>query len=435
MADHEFGFETLCLHAGQIPDAATGARAAPIYQTTSYVFDDAEHAASLFNLQTFGNVYSRLSNPTVAMFEERIAALEGGRAAVAAATGMAAEMTALLTLLQQGDELVAARTLYGGSISQFDVTFRRFGINTIFVDPDDPVNFARAITPRTKAVFAETLGNPVINVLDIAAVADVAHAADIPLILDNTIPSPYLCRPFDWGADIVVHSATKFIGGHGTTLGGVVVESGHFPWDNGKFPGMTEPSSGYHGVRFYETFGDFGFTMKARMETLRTLGPTLSPLSAFLLLQGLETLPVRMDRHCDNAMAVADFLRQHPQVNWVNYPGLSDNKYYSLARKYLPKGASAVLTFGIKGGLEAGVRFIDNLQFFSHLANIGDARTLVIHPASTTHRQLSDEQLAAAGVASDMVRLSVGLESLDDILWDLDQALAKATGSARVTAG
>lgn len=424
-ADRPFGFETLCLHAGQTPDAVTGARAAPIYQTTSYVFDDADHAASLFNLQTFGNVYSRLSNPTVAVLEERMAALEGGRAALATASGLAAQMTALLTLLEQGDQLVAARTLYGGSISQFDVTFRKFGIDTVFVDPDQAENFAAAITPKTKAIFAETLGNPVINVLDIEAVAEVARDAGIPLILDNTIPSPYLCRPLDWGADIAVHSATKFLGGHGTTLGGVIVESGRFPWDNGKFPGMTEPSSGYHGVIFHETFGDFGYTMKARMETLRTLGPTLSPLSAFLLLQGIETLPVRMDRHCANALAVAEFLQAHPKVAWVNYPGLPGNKYHDLARKYVPKGASAVLTFGIRGGIEAGVTFIDSVQFLSHLANIGDARTLVIHPASTTHRQLSEEQLTAAGVSTDMVRLSVGLETLDDILWDLDQALAR----------
>ena len=432
MADHEFGIETLCLHAGQIPDAATGARAAPLYQTSSYVFDNAEHAASLFNLQTFGNVYSRLSNPTTAMFEERMAALEGGRAALAASSGMAAEMTTLLSLLEQGDDLVAARTLYGGSISQFDVTFRKMGINTIFVDPDEPENFRRAITPKTKAIFAETLGNPVINVLDIEAVANIAHEAGIPLILDNTIPSPYLCRPIEWGADIVVHSATKFIGGHGTSIGGVLVESGKFPWDNGLFPGMVEPSKGYHGVRFYETFGDFGFTMKARMETLRTLGQSLSPFNAWLFLQGLETLPVRMDRHCDNALGVAKFLQNHPAVGWVNYPKLPSSPYYALAQKYLPKGASAVLTFGIRGGIEAGEKFIDSAQFMSHLANIGDAKTLVIHPASTTHRQLSEEQLEAAGVGADMIRLSVGLETLDDILWDLDQALSKATQKTEV---
>lgn len=427
MADRVFGFETLCLHSGQIPDAVTGSRAAPLYQSSSYVFDDADHAASLFNLQTFGNVYSRLSNPTTAIFEERMAALEGGRAALATSSGLAAQMTTLLSLLQQGDELVAARTLYGGSISQFDVTFRQFGINTIFVDPIDPANFEPAITPKTKAIFAETLGNPVINVLDIEVVAAIAHNAGIPLILDNTIPSPYLCRPLDWGADIIVHSATKFIGGHGTSIGGVLIESGQFPWDNGHFPAMVEPSKGYHGVRFYETFGDFGFTMKARMETLRTLGQCLSPFNAWLFLQGLETLPVRMDRHCDNALSVAQFLAEHPQVNWVNYPALPSSPYYDLAQKYLPKGSSAVLTFGIKGGINAGIKFIDNVQFMSHLANIGDAKTLVIHPASTTHRQLNEDQLAQAGVSPDMIRLSVGLETLDDILWDLDQALAQAT--------
>ncbi len=426
MADREFGFGTLCLHAGQIPDAATGSRAVPIYQTTSYVFDSADHAASLFNLQTFGNVYSRLSNPTTAVFEERMAALEGGRAALATASGQAAQMTALLTLLDQGDEIVSASTLYGGTYSQFDVTFRRFGINTVFVDPDDPENFRRAITPRTKVLYAETAGNPRINVLDLEAVGAIAKDAGIPLMIDNTFASPYLCQPFKWGADIIVHSATKFIGGHGTTLGGVLVESGKFPWDNGRFPGMTDPSAGYHGVRFFETFGDFGYAMKARMETLRTLGPTLSPFNAFLLLQGLETLHVRMDRHVANALAVAQFLEQHPQVGWVNYPGLPSSKYYDLGRKYMPKGAGAIMTFGIKGGREAGVRFIEGAQFLSHLANVGDAKTLVIHPASTTHRQLSDEDQLRAGVSSDMIRLSVGIEDLDDILWDIDQALAKA---------
>ena len=426
MADREFGFETLALHAGQIPDAATGSRATPIYQTTSYVFDDADHAASLFNLQTFGNIYSRLSNPTNAVLEERVAALEGGRAAVAVGSGMSAQMVALLTLLEVGDHLVSAKTLYGGTYSQFDVTFRRMGIDTTFVDPDDIEAFAAAITPQTKALYAETLGNPLINVLDIEAVADVAADAGLPLVVDNTFPTPYLCRPFDFGADIVVHSATKFIGGHGTTMGGVVVESGKFPWDNGNFPMMMEPSTGYHGVRFYETFGDFGFTMKARVETLRTLGPALSPFNGFLLLQGLETLPLRMDRHCDNALAVAEFLRDHTNVEWVRYPSLKDDQYYDLAQKYVPRGASAVMSFGIKGGREAGVKFIENVQFLSHLANVGDAKTLVIHPASTTHRQMSDEQQLSAGVSPDMIRISVGLETLDDILWDIDQALAKA---------
>ena len=423
MPDREFGLETLCLHAGQLPDSATGARAVPLYQTTSYVFDDAEHAASLFNLQTFGNVYTRLMNPTTAVFEERMAALEGGRAAVAAASGMAAQMSTFLTLLETGDHVVSASTLYGGSYSQLDVNFRKLGIDTTFVDSDDPENFRRAITPKTKCLYAETIGNPVINVLDIEAVAAVAHDAGLPLIIDNTFPSPFLCRPIDFGADIVVHSATKFIGGHGTSIGGVIIESGKFPWDNGNFPGMTEPSKGYHGVRFYETFGDFGFTMKVRCETLRTFGPCLSPFNAFLFLQGLETLHVRMERHCANALAVAEFLRDHARVSWVNYPGLKDNKYYELAKRYMPKGPSAIMTFGIKGGQAAGVKFIEAAQFMSHLANVGDAKTLVIHPSSTTHRQLSEQDQIAAGVTPDMIRLSVGIESIDDILWDIDQAL------------
>jgi len=426
MADRKFGFETLCLHAGQIPDAATGARVAPIYQTTSYVFDSAEHAASLFNLQTFGNVYTRLSNPTNAVFEERMAALEGGRAAVAVGSGMSAQMVALLTLLNAGDHIVSSKALYGGTYSQFDVSFRRLGIDTTFVDIDDLDAVAAAITPRTKLVYAETLGNPLINVLDIEAVAAVAHAADVPLVVDNTFPTPYLCRPIEWGADIVVHSATKFIGGHGTSIGGVLIEAGTFPWDNGKFPGMVEPSAGYHGVKFYETFGDFGFSMKARVETLRTLGPALSPFNAFLFLQGLETLPLRMERHCANALAVAEFLAAHSRVSWVRFPGLKGDRYHARAQRYLPKGASSILSFGIKGGQAAGVRFIESVQFLSHLANVGDAKTLVIHPASTTHRQLSDEQLVAAGVGPDMIRISVGLETLDDILWDIDQALAQA---------
>ena len=426
MADHQYGFDTLCLHAGQIPDAATGSRAVPIYQTTSYVFDSPEHAASLFNLQTFGNVYSRLSNPTVAVLEERLAAIEDGRAAVATGSGMAAQMIALLNLCAAGDEIVAARTLYGGTHTQLDVNFRKLGINTIFVDPDDPENFARAITPKTRLIYAETMGNPSLNVLDIEAVARLGNQAGLPLFIDNTFASPYLCQPFRWGAAISLHSATKFIGGHGTTMGGIIVESGKFPWDNGKFATMTEPSPGYHGVRFYETFGDFGFTMKCRMEGLRTFGPALSPLNAFLLLQGIETLPLRMERHCSSALAVARFLLDHPKVAWVNYPGLKNNRYYDLANKYLPKGAGAVLSFGIRGGAAAGQKFIDSVGFLSHLANVGDAKTLVIHPASTTHRQLSEEQQVAAGVPPDLIRLSVGLETLDDILWDIDQALAKS---------
>ena len=425
MTDKEFAFETLCLHAGQIPDPLTGSRAPPIYQTTSYVFDSADHAASLFNLQTFGNVYSRLSNPTNAVLEERIAALEGGRAALAVASGMSAQMIAILTLCNAGDEIVSASTLYGGSYSQLDVNFRRLGINTHFVNPDDPENFRKAITKKTRLLYAETLGNPNINVLDIEAIADIAHEAGIPLMVDNTVPSPMLCQPIRHGADIVVHSATKYIGGHGTSIGGLIVESGKFPWDNGKFPMMVDASDGYHGVRFYETFGDFAFTMKARMEYLRTLGPCMSPFNAFSFLQGLETLHVRMERHCENALTVAKHLQSHAKVAWVNYPGLEENRYYSLAQKYLPKGCSSLLSFGVKGGLETGVKFIENVQFLSHLANIGDAKTLVIHPASTTHRQLNEQQQIAAGVGPDLVRLSVGIENVDDIIWDIDQSLAQ----------
>ena len=429
MADRIFQAETLAIHAGQVPDSATGARALPIYQTTSFVFDSAEHAASLFNLQTFGNVYSRLSNPTVAALEERVAALEGGRAGLAAASGMAAEAMALMTILQQGDHVVAAGALYGGSVSLLAVNLKRFGIETTFVDANQAQAFEAAMRPNTRAVFAESLGNPSLTVLDIAAVADVAHAHGVPLIVDNTVPSPFLCRPLLHGADIVVHSATKYLGGHGTTLGGVLVESGKFPWDNGKFPGMTEPSAGYHGVKFHETFGDFAFTMRARMEVLRVYGATLSPFSAWQILQGTESLHVRMERHCSNARRVAQFLKSHARVSWVNYPGLPDHPNYRVVEKQMRQvdgapGASGLLAFGVKGGLDAGVRFIESAQFMSHLANIGDTRTLIIHPASTTHRQLDAEQQIAAGVLPDMVRMSVGIEHIDDILWDIDQALA-----------
>ncbi len=431
MADRRFHPETLAIHAGQIPDAATGARALPIYQTTSFVFDSADHAAALFNLQTFGNVYSRLSNPTVAAFEERIAALEGGRAAVAAASGMAAEALALMTILQAGDHVVAAGALYGGTVTMLAVNLAKFGVETTFVDATRPESFAAAMRPNTRAVFAESLGNPSLAVLDIAAVADVAHAHGVPLVIDNTVPSPFLCRPFDFGADVVVHSATKYLAGHGTTLGGVVVESGRFPWDNGKSPGMTEPSPGYHGVRFYETFGDFGFTMRCRMETLRVYGASLAPTSAWQILQGVETLHVRMERHCTNARRVAEFLRADPRVSWVNYPGLPDHPQHALVERQMravdgAPGASGLLAFGVHGGLDAGVKFIEAAQFMSHLANIGDTRTLIIHPASTTHRQLDEAQQRAAGVMPDMVRMSVGLEHIDDILWDIDQALARA---------
>ena len=433
MADRAFQPETLAIHAGQIPDATTGARALPIYQTTSFVFDSADHAASLFNLQTFGNVYSRLSNPTVAALEERVAALEGGRAGLASASGMAAEAIALLTLLSQGDHVVAAGALYGGTVSMLAVNLEKLGISTTFVDATSPEAFVAAIRPNTRAVFAESIGNPSLQVLDIAAVADAAHAHGLPLVIDNTVPSPFLCNPIRFGADIVVHSATKYLGGHGTTLAGVMVESGRFPWDNGKFPGMTEPSRGYHGVRFFETFGDFGFTMRARMETLRVYGAALSPTSALQIMQGVETLPLRMERHCANALAVAEFLRAHKRVRWVNYPGLAEHPQHDLVRKQMRTvdgrpGASGLLAFGVEGGLAAGVRFIEAARFMSHLANIGDTRTLIIHPASTTHRQLDDAQQLAAGVQPDMVRLSVGLEHIDDILWDIDQALEASVG-------
>ena len=426
MSDHQFQPATLSIHAGQIPDSATGARALPIYQTTSFVFDSAEHAAALFNLQTFGNVYSRLSNPTVAVLEERVAALEGGRAGVASASGMAAEAMALMTIAQAGDHIVAAGSLYGGSVTMLAVSLKKFGIETTFVDATDPSAFAAAMRPNTRAVFAESLGNPSLVVLDIAAVADVAHAHGVPLVIDNTVPSPMLCNPIKFGADIVVHSATKYLGGHGTTLGGVVVESGQFPWDNGKFPGMTEPSPGYHGVRFYETFGDFGFTMRCRMESLRVFGASLSPTSAWQILQGVETLPLRMVQHCANALAVANYLQLDPRVAWVNYPGLPDHPQHDLLQRQM-SGASGLLSFGVVGGLSAGIRFIEGAQMMSHLVNIGDTRTLISHPASTTHRQLDAAQQLSAGVLPDMVRISVGLEHIDDILWDVDQALNAAT--------
>jgi len=425
MPDHRFKPETLAIHAGQIPDAATGARALPIYQTTSFVFDSAAHAAALFNLQTFGNVYSRLSNPTVAALEERVAALEGGRAAVASASGMAAEAMALMTILQAGDHVVAAGALYGGSVTMLAVSLKKFGIDTSFVDATSPEAFAAAMRPNTRAVFAESLGNPSLVVLDISAIADVAHAHGVPLVIDNTVPSPFLCNPLALGADVVVHSATKYLGGHGTTLGGVVVESGRFPWDNGQFPGMTEPSPGYHGVKFYETFGDFGFTMRCRMESLRVFGAALSPTSAWQILQGVETLPLRMERHCSNALAVAKFLQGDPRVSFVNYPGLPDHPQHALLMRQM-RGASGLLAFGVQGGEAAGVNFIEAAQFMSHLVNIGDTRTLISHPASTTHRQLDAAQQLAAGVRPDMVRISVGLEHIDDILWDIDQALAAA---------
>ncbi|MDH5751479.1 MAG: O-acetylhomoserine aminocarboxypropyltransferase/cysteine synthase [Deltaproteobacteria bacterium] len=427
--ERKFGINTLALHAGQRPDPVTGARAVPIYQTTSFVFDDTDDAAALFALQKFGNIYTRIMNPTTAVLEERIATLEGGVGGLATASGQSAQALTIFGLMGAGDEIVAAATLYGGTYTQFDISFRKLGINTVFVNPDDPENFRRAITPRTKALYAETLGNPRINVLDIAAVGAIAREAGVPLIVDNTFATPFLCRPIEHGADIVTHSATKFIGGHGTSIGGLIVDSGGFAWDNGNFPGLTEPSAGYHGMRYYETFGDFAFIMKVRVEQLRDIGPAISPFNSFLLLQGLETLPVRMERHVANAVKVAEFLEADSRVGWVSYPGLKSSPYRALAEKYLPGGAGAVFTFGIKGGYEAGRAFLNSLSLFSHLANIGDAKSLAIHPASTTHQQLSEEDMAAGGVTPDMIRLSIGLEDVDDLIWDLEQALQAAAGA------
>jgi len=421
--DHAFGFATRALHAGQQPDSATGARAVPIYQTTSYVFDDTAHAAALFNLQRLGNIYTRIMNPTTAVFEERMASLERGVGALAVSSGQAAQLLAITSLLQAGDELVAAKTLYGGTYTQFDVTFRRLGINTVFADPDDLDSFRRAITPRTRAIYGETIGNPRMNVLDIAGLAAIAHEHNLPLVIDNTFATPYLCRPIEHGADIVVHSATKFIGGHGTSIGGIIIDSGKFPWSSGRFRQLLEPSPGYHGIRFYETFGDMAYIVKARVEGLRDLGPALSPFNSFLFLQGIETLNLRMDRHSGNAMAVAQFLESHKDVEWVQYPGLPSSRYRPLADRYLPLGQGGMLAFEIKGGIEAGQKFIETLQLFSHLANVGDAKSLVIHPASTTHQQLSAEQRASGGISDGLVRLSIGLEDIEDILWDLGQAL------------
>jgi len=421
--DRSFGFATRALHAGQQPDSDTGARAVPLYQTTSYVFQDTAHAAALFNLQRLGNIYTRIMNPTTAVFEERMASLERGVGGLAVGSGQAAQFIAIASLLEAGDEIVSANTLYGGTYTQFDVSFRRLGIQTTFVEPDDPENFRRAIKPRTRVLYGETIGNPRMNVLDIAAVAAIAHEHNLPLVIDNTFATPYLCRPIEHGADIVVHSATKFIGGHGTSIGGIIVDRGRFPWDRGRFPQLLEPSKGYHGIRFYETFGDFAYIMKARVEGLRDFGPALSPFNSFLFLQGLETLALRMERHSENALKVANFLAAHQQVAWVNYPGLEAGPYRGLAQRYLPRGAGGVLTFGIKGGLEAVRRFIEALQVFSHLANIGDAKSLVIHPASTTHQQLTKDEREVGGITDYLIRLSVGLEDIDDILWDLDRGL------------
>ncbi len=422
----EAGFETRAIHAGAHPDPATGARNTPIYQTTSYVFDDAEHAADLFNLQTFGFIYSRLTNPTVSVLEERLANLEGGRAAVCAASGHAAQFLTFFTLLGPGDEFIASRNLYGGSITQFGISFDKLGWKCNFVDPSDTENFRKAITPKTKAIFLEVLANPGGIVVDLEAVAAIAKDAGIPLIVDNTMATPYLCRPFEWGADIIVHSTTKFLGGHGNSLGGAVIESGKFDWaQNDKFPSMTEPEPAYHGLTFYETFGDFGFTMKARAVALRDFGPALSPMNAFNTITGIETLPLRMERHVANAQDVAEFLESHPAVDWVSYAGLKSSAYHDLANKYLPKGAGSVFTIGLKGGFDAGVKLVEGVEMISHLANIGDTRSLILHPASTTHRQLSEEQRVAAGAGPEVVRLSIGLETASDIKRDLDQGLSK----------
>jgi O-acetylhomoserine (thiol)-lyase len=419
----DFGFDTRMLHAGQTPDRTTGARAMPIYQTTSFVFEDTDHAAHLFALNKFGNIYSRISNPTSAAFEERVASLEGGVGALATASGQAAQLVAITTLLQNGDEMVSSSTLYGGTYNQFALTFKRFGITVHFVDPSDPENFRQAITPKTKLLYGETIGNPHADVFDIEAVANMAHEHNVPLMIDNTFATPYLCRPFEHGADIIVHSATKFIGGHGTCIGGIIVDGGSFHWDNGTFPEMVEPSPGYHGMRYWETFGNFTFIMKARVEMMRDLGACMSPFNSFLFLQGLETLSMRMDRHVHNAQRVAEWLEAHPLVPWVTYPGLASSPHHEKAKKYLPKGPGAIFTFGIKGGREAGKRFIEAVKLHSHLANVGDAKSLVIHPGSTTHQQLTDEEQIASGITPDMIRISVGLEDIDDILWDLDQAL------------
>lgn len=431
VVDREWGFRTRAIHAGNRPDPATGARAVPIYQTTSFVFEDAADAADLFALQKYGNIYTRIANPTVAAFEERVASLEGGIGAVATSTGQAAELLTFTALAGAGDHIVASAALYGGTHTLLDVSLRRLGVETTFVPADEPAAFAAAVRPETKVVYTETVANPSGIVADLAALAEVAHGAGVPLVVDSTLATPHLCRPMEHGADIVVHSATKFMGGHGTSMGGVVVESGRFDWSNGRFPRMTEPVASYGGLRFWDNFGEYGFCTLLRVEQLRDFGTSLSPFNAFLLLQGLETLPLRMDAHVANAQGLATFLSSHPAVEWVSYPGLPDSPYRSLAERYLPKGPGAVFSFGVKGGREAGQAFTESVELASHLANIGDTRTLVIHPASTTHRQLSDDALAAAGVRSDLVRVSVGIEDLDDIVWDFSQALRVAVKVAR----
>jgi O-acetylhomoserine (thiol)-lyase len=427
-ADQTPGFNTLAIHAGAQPDPSTGARATPIYQTTSFVFNDADHAAALFGLQEFGNIYTRIMNPTQAVLEERVAALEGGTAALAVASGHAAQLLIFHTLMQPGDEIVAAKKLYGGSVNQLSQSFKSFGWNVVWADTDDISTFENAITPKTKAIFVESIANPGGVITDIEAIAKVAKRAGVPLIVDNTLATPYLCRPFDHGADIVVHSLTKFMGGHGNSMGGVIVDGGSFDWSReGRYPMLSEPRPEYAGVVLHETFGNFAFAIACRVLGLRDLGPAISPFNAFLILTGIETLPLRMQRHCDNALKVAEHLSNHDQVTWVSYAGLPGDRYHNLAKRYVPKGAGAVLTFGLAGGYDAGVSLVNDVELFSHLANIGDTRSLIIHPASTTHRQVAEEHKAAAGAGPDVVRLSVGLEDTADLIADLDQALAKVS--------
>ncbi|MET0303839.1 MAG: O-acetylhomoserine aminocarboxypropyltransferase/cysteine synthase family protein [Microbacteriaceae bacterium] len=425
-ADREWGFKTRSIHAGNIPDPVTGARALPIYQTSAFVFDDTADAAARFARQKYGNIYSRLANPTVASFEERIASLEGGLGAVATASGLGAEFITFASLAGAGDHIVASASLYGGTVTQLDVTLRRFGVETTFVNSSDPADYAAAITDKTKLVFVETVSNPSGAIADLEGLADVAHAAGVPLIVDSTIPTPYLNRPIEWGADVVVHSATKFLGGHGTTLGGVVVESGRFHWASDRFPLFDESVPHYGGLNWHGNFGEYAFLTRLRAEQLRDIGPTLAPHSAFLLAQGVETLPYRIQAHVDNARVVAEWLEADPRIEYVNWAGLASHEHHDRAEKYLPKGPGAVFAFGVKGGREVGQKFIESVDLASHLANIGDAKTLVIHPASTTHAQLTEQQLAEAGVDPGLIRLSVGIEDVDDIIYDLDQALTAA---------
>jgi len=426
MKDKQLRFDTLAIHGGQTPDPATGARAVPIYQTTSYVFRNSQHAADLFALKEFGNIYTRIMNPTTDVFEQRVAALEGGVGALAVASGQAATTMAITNIAGAGQEIVSSASLYGGTYNLFSTTLPKLGIKVNFADPVNIENFRIAITEKTRAIYVETIGNPKLDVIDLKPIAAISKEAGIPLIVDNTVPTPYLCRPFEHGADIVVHSATKFIGGHGTSIGGIIVDSGRFNWDNGKYPELTEPDPSYHGVRYVEAFGPLAYIIKARVQLLRDLGPCLSPFNSFLFLQGLETLPLRLQRHSDNALTIAEHLQGHPMVSWVSYPGLPSHPSHQLAKQYLTNGYGAILAFGIKGGMEAGIRFVDSLKLFSHLANIGDAKSLVIHPASTTHQQLAPDQQISTGVTEDMIRLSVGIEDVRDLIEDLNQALESA---------